>query len=326
MSINHGKTRKLSIPIKTLIDYKINIPNCQRDIIEPHVDEIIAYQKDYFKIYNSFLILGCINLCNLENKLYCIDGQHRYYAFCQLYQEDTTNNFNIDIEIIECHDEHEMISFFKIINMNKPIPEFLRNYKPIIAVDLKEYLLKMYSHFIKTSERPIRPNINLEKFLNDIQNRYSSVVDHMKSREELIKWFDTVNNEHGEFLRNRDDDIVKNVLCKIDSNVGRLRTSQKLYLGCYWLDKIPGKVSGPTRKQVWKQFFLSLSDEQKLEYEIPCPCCETEYINTDNWECGHITSFKNGGQTCPSNLRPICSLCNTSMGSMNWDEYKNTKL
>jgi hypothetical protein len=323
MSINHGKTRKFSVPIKELIDYKINFPNCQRDIIEPHVDEIVKYQKLFFKHNSYYLIMGCIELCRLHGKLYCIDGQHRYYGFCQLYYDDITNNFNVDIEIIECRDEEEMIGFFKIINMNKPIPEFLKNYKPLIAVDLKNHINKIYSQYVKDSARPIRPNINIIRFLEDIQLRYGSLVDTMKSSDELIEWFDTVNKEHGEFLTTRDDDIVKTVLSKIEGSVGRLRNSQKLYLGCYWLESIPKKISAPTRKRVWKEFYDSLPEK---DYEILCPCCESSYINPHEFDCGHIISFKNGGETCPSNLRPICSLCNGSMGSMNWDEYKNTKL
>jgi len=321
--INHGKSRKITLPIKELIEYQINFPNCQRDIIEPHVDEIVQYQKSFFKNNSIYLIMGCIELCRLDGKLFCIDGQHRYHAFCKLFNEDNTNNFYVDIEIIECRDENEMVSFFKIINMNKPVPEFLKNYKPLIAVDLKKYINNTYSQYIKDSTRPIRPNINLIKFLENIQLRYGLLVENMKSSEELIEWFERTNKEHGEFLRTRDDDIVKNVISKIDATVGRLRNSQKLYLGSYWLETIPKKISAPTRKKVWKEFYDSLAEK---DYEILCPCCETSYINPHEFDCGHIISFKNGGETCASNLRPICGLCNGSMGSMNWDEFKKTKL
>jgi hypothetical protein len=323
MSINHGKTRKLSIPIQELIDYKINFPNCQRDCLQPHVDDIINHQKCFFENNKYYLIMGCIELCKLDNKFFCIDGQHRYYAFCQLYNDDTTNNFHVDIEIIECVNEDEMIGFFKIINMNKPVPEFLKNYKPKVALHLKNYIEITYPQYIKSTERPIRPNINLSKFLDEIQNRYGIIIDKMKSVDELIQWFENENKEQGEFLRNRKDDIVINALSKIDGTVGRLRNSQKLYLGCYWLESVPKKISAPTRKRVWKEFYDTLLEK---DYEILCPCCETSYINPHEFDCGHIISFKNGGETCPSNLRPICSLCNISMGSMNWDDYKMTKL
>ena len=320
MSINHGKSRKLSMSITDLINLKIEIPNCQRDIIEPHVNEIVDYQRDFFKNNNYYLVIGCIVLCKLNNKLYCIDGQHRYYAFCKLYDADITNNFNIDIEIIECKDENEMIGFFKIINMNKPLPDFLKNYKPIIAVDLKKYLISNYSQYIKDSIRPIRPNINLQKFLEDIQKRYINILDNMKSVDDMILWFENMNRDHGEFLRAREDDIIKTILSKIDNTEGRLRSSPKLYLGCYWLETIPKKISAALRKRVWIDFFNSLPSKE--EQEVLCPCCEINFINPYEFHCGHIKSFKNGGETCASNLRPICNLCNLSMGSMNWDDFK----
>jgi hypothetical protein len=323
MSINHGKTRKLSVAINELIDWKINFPNCQREVMDQHVNDIIKHQQSFFEANKYYLIMSCIELCRLDNKFFCIDGQHRYYAFCSLYNEDTTNKFNVDIEIIECNNEEEMIDYFKLINMNKPVPDFLKNYKPNIAIHLKNHIQTTYPQYIKPTERPNRPNINLNKFLDEIQSRYSSKVENMKSPNELIEWFENENNEHGEFLRNRKDDIVISALSKIDGTLGRLRKSEKLYLGCYWLESIPKKISAPTRKRVWKEFYDTLSEK---DYEILCPCCETSYINPHEFDCGHIISFKNGGVTYPSNLRPICSLCNVSMGSMNWDDYKKTKL
>ena len=40
-----------------------------------------------------------------------------------------------------------------------------------------------------------------------------------------------------------------------------------------------------------------------------------------NWECGHIISDKDGGDLSISNLRPLCSTCNKSMGARNMKDY-----
>jgi len=328
MAIYHGKTRKLSIDMKSLMDYNIKIPPCQRDLMKPHVDEIILSQKEHFKKYNTYLIIGCLNLCHLidDNKytLYCIDGQHRYDAFYNLYNDDVTNNFFIDIEIIECKDEEEMNYFFKIVNMNKPLPEFIKNYKPKIGHDLKNYLLQKYPQYIKSTEKPQKPNININKFLDEIQLRYQNIIDKMSTTNELIEWFENLNKEHGEFLRTRNDDIIKSILLKIDNTEGRLRNSPKFYLGSYWLETIPKKISLALRKKVWLDFFNSLPDKE--DQEVLCPCCEINFIGPHEFHCGHIISSKNGGETCLSNLKPICNLCNLSMGAMNWDDFKKTQL
>ena len=45
-----------------------------------------------------------------------------------------------------------------------------------------------------------------------------------------------------------------------------------------------------------------------------CFCCNVEPITFANFECGHVQSGVNGGDDKIQNLRPICSLCNKSMG------------
>jgi hypothetical protein len=52
-----------------------------------------------------------------------------------------------------------------------------------------------------------------------------------------------------------------------------------------------------------------------------CLCCGITSITQLNFECGHIVSESNGGNTHVSNLKPICSSCNKSMGKTNMDEF-----
>lgn len=52
-----------------------------------------------------------------------------------------------------------------------------------------------------------------------------------------------------------------------------------------------------------------------------CPVCKTNEITPFIFHCGHKISEKNGGNIEPSNLIAICSLCNGSMGSTNYDDF-----
>ena len=45
-----------------------------------------------------------------------------------------------------------------------------------------------------------------------------------------------------------------------------------------------------------------------------CYCCKKE-IDSKHFECGHVISEKNGGALSIDNMRPICDLCNKSMGT-----------
>lgn len=52
-----------------------------------------------------------------------------------------------------------------------------------------------------------------------------------------------------------------------------------------------------------------------------CPCCKLTDITQLNFSCGHILAEANGGSLNVSNLRPICTSCNSSMGTKNMNEF-----
>lgn len=75
------------------------------------------------------------------------------------------------------------------------------------------------------------------------------------------------------------------------------------------------KIPAAMRRIVWENH----ANEQGA---TKCYCCEVFVITPFNFECGHIVSEAKGGATVPSNLRPICSVCNRSMGTHNMEDFK----
>ena len=55
--------------------------------------------------------------------------------------------------------------------------------------------------------------------------------------------------------------------------------------------------------------------------KIKCMCCKLSDITQLTFDCGHIISEHNGGLVTLDNLKPICRLCNSSMSTMNMDEF-----
>jgi hypothetical protein len=55
-----------------------------------------------------------------------------------------------------------------------------------------------------------------------------------------------------------------------------------------------------------------------------CNVCKTNYINQMDFHCGHIVAEADGGDTCLSNLVPICQKCNLSMGKKNLNAFRDT--
>ena len=76
-------------------------------------------------------------------------------------------------------------------------------------------------------------------------------------------------------------------------------------------ERIPATV----RNIVWVTHFQSSKKGQ-------CWLCKVEDISSANFECGHVVSEKNGGRPTVDNLRPICSFCNKSVGTMNMEDFK----
>jgi hypothetical protein len=75
------------------------------------------------------------------------------------------------------------------------------------------------------------------------------------------------------------------------------------------------KIPATLRNSVWN---LYIGNDIKSG---TCFCCGTEKISTANFECGHIKSEKDGGEITITNLRPVCSLCNKSMGTQNMEVF-----
>lgn len=54
-----------------------------------------------------------------------------------------------------------------------------------------------------------------------------------------------------------------------------------------------------------------------------CMCCDHNYITQHKFECGHVIAESKGGTLHISNLRPVCSVCNSSMGTKNLEEFRD---
>jgi len=72
---------------------------------------------------------------------------------------------------------------------------------------------------------------------------------------------------------------------------------------------------------------------QKIAYEkyygashIKCFCCQNTDITPFEYVCGHVKPKSQGGEYTVENLKPICALCNGSMGVQNMFDFMKTYL
>lgn len=71
----------------------------------------------------------------------------------------------------------------------------------------------------------------------------------------------------------------------------------------------------PVRNETWYQY---IGKEKGVGM---CWCCKKTEIAQLNFDCGHVISDHCGGQPTVENLRPICRVCNSSMGAENMREF-----
>lgn len=60
----------------------------------------------------------------------------------------------------------------------------------------------------------------------------------------------------------------------------------------------------------------------ELVPKTKCLCCNNVDVTQHNFHCGHVIAECNGGTYQMDNLLPICNVCNSSMGSINMNEFK----
>jgi len=76
-------------------------------------------------------------------------------------------------------------------------------------------------------------------------------------------------------------------------------------------------VPASLKKELWRNHFGN-------RFKGVCFCCRSATIYRDNFHAGHVIAVANGGEDLIENLRPICQTCNSSMGTMNLNDFKNT--
>ena len=78
---------------------------------------------------------------------------------------------------------------------------------------------------------------------------------------------------------------------------------------------IKTKIPSTVRNSVWNMY-IGIGQKQGI-----CFCCNTEFITSANFECGHVQAKSKNGDTTIQNLRPVCGLCNKSMGTINMETF-----
>ena len=315
----------------------ILIPNEQRIRDDDKVNEIVEYNRTHLKEKGWCNFMGCINihLCEENNQMYLVDGQHRYEAIRKI---NTMVNIPIVIEFVSVPTMNELKINYKLINKNTPLPEFPETIDKNIPEEVARYFKITYPDIWSKNSRARRPNIYFDYF----QEALGIIVEELniENTDTLLQLILQRNDELSTWdITNFPDN--KNITTSMIEKC----MEHKIYLGLYkhvsddfrydWVRDIirikTGKDikksnNGSKKKNISKSLKTCIWDTHigKDTRSAYCICCTNNEIKVENFHAGHIISENQGGKTDETNLLPVCSVCNASMGTVNMGEFVKT--
>lgn len=317
--------------LEKLISLNIYIPEIQREIDEDRVDNIVLYQLSHYKKCDDFCFLGDLTVVNIDDNLFIVDGMHRFAAMKRLYLYKP--DYKVCVNIIKTNSLLTIEDIFCLLNKSEPVPEYIIKTtnditKRHIIDDFLKRFKKEYKYYVSKSNYPRCPNIN-------IYNTFINLVDSKASKKyqtgkELFDYFEWVNIVKLINIDSENYDLYNKIETKplfIYNDIGGKWMDNDIWIEEYELvhmymdDNIDILDAKKKRKSIPKNIRFAVWKKINVNcIEGICVCCENN-VNINNYECGHIVSFYNGGSDSLLNLLPICSECNKSMSIQNMNEF-----
>jgi hypothetical protein len=294
------------------------------------IEQMIQQQKNRLANGENVYIPGVLHLAKVPNqeKWDVIDGQHRLRVLQALpptpvHVQGWTVSTPADIR-----------GLMKLINFSKPMHGYElsadASTKEIFDT-LRRYFENKYKACISHSNTPKRPQINVTRLIERIENEHILQTYSITTASRLIAFLETHNERLRGIWSKTNDPSVKLMIEKCNKvglylgmdpleqyllhsiNIIESPSIQEAIVSLSEIRKrktIPSKV----RDTVWRRHFGSTKDGH-------CYVCSCS-LNDLSFECGHIVSAKDGGPDTADNLVPICSTCNRSMGSEHLEVFK----
>ncbi len=290
--------------------FEIIIPEIQRNYVENRIIYFYNLLEKYMIEKNELYNLNPLQIGELNNKYYILDGQHRFMSYERFYEryfKDINGDFEVSLITTRFNNMEEMNIYFLEINNNFISDELINTVKNNdIRVLLKNYLVEHYNNQLSNVENPRTPNINPDKLIDDLITRYGDdlqiIIKNLEEKNEILE----------KYLKTYDID-----------NYNKIKNKSGLYY-VYLLNKTDEIEDGEGRKKIpqavrialWE---LSFGRETMIG---KCYVCKKE-IDFHTFHSGHVRSVYDRGSNNIKNLECVCSICNNSMKIENMMNFKN---
>jgi chromosome segregation ATPase len=210
-----------------------------------------------------------------------------------------------------------------------------------IISQLEEKLEKQNNELEDLKTKLLNNDGKLDKHNNELKNIKTKLSDNnisTKSAQVAVKKaVNKINKQDNKI--NKQDSELKDIKTKLSNNdtstqVAVKEVSEKIDKQSDELKDLKNKISTTNKKkekaiEKYKKKAIPKALKNKVwdKYigidigQTKCLCCKITNISQLNFHCGHIISEKDGGELTMDNLKPICGSCNSSMSTMNMDEF-----
>ena len=329
------------------VNSSVMLKNVQLDLdIQRELDlqwiESLKQQIRRHKHENGYYFIGTFEVACLNNSLYMLNGQHRYFVIKDLVSE-YKEEIPVEIKIYTVSSKEEMHELWMKVNGSKPSKLCKSTSTQVLINSIKKYFVQNYPKYITNVDRPTRPNINLEQLEKALHENNTLQILNIDSSEQFVSMIEKLNNfyKYSDMSKWKAWSIDESIVMKCKTK----NVMKPLFLGIFtnfeWLKRIievnkqnglvdnyssiphlglnskSRKISKAKRRKVWekrcsKKFMIG-----------NCFVCKSE-IDYDTFEAGHVLSHFWGGSTNIDNLEPICTICNKDMGVEHLLKYKKT--
>jgi hypothetical protein len=226
------------------------------------------------------------------------------------------------------------INLFQDINNTSLINILIRQIQLLNKKINDQYILTNNDELKKINENIVKLQqiictkqfiLNNNNFVNTIEKDKTTKEPHTYTKlenefeEELTLFQKNNDNIYHEITQEKSLKKAKDVK-NVKSSKNNL--SDKILLETELDSDFKNKKKVPVPKKIRQLVWNKYVGEDKGKSK--CLCCKHTDISQMDFHCGHIISEFNGGKITIDNLKPICSLCNTSMGKTNMNDFIQT--
>lgn len=293
------------------------VPLCNRDFISERVASFVtALHSSAGEAYLGPLSCAVINDqrlmdadartdAHMDAELLVCDGQHRFLALRDCYMTRGIDA-GVPFFIKRCADDAALRAYYRDLN-NVFISQdlVLEETDLVILERFKAHLRAAFGKHVSHAERPRFPNVNADALAALLLQQlpvkprtYAALREHA----------DVLNAHIGVVLKVSRPALHAAAVKK-----------QGLFLAYLFAttehEFAHTAVPKAVRNAVWERAFPASS-------RGTCGAC-SRAIDVFNFHAGHIVAAACGGAATVDNLTPLCACCNTSMGTMNFHDFKS---